>query len=374
MKKIPIAMYRGGTSRAIFFQEKDLPALIAEQDRIILQAIGSGHSLQVDGLGGGNPLTSKCAIIGPPGVPRADVNYTFVYPGVFRKIADRRGNCGNISAAVGPFAVNAGLVAATGDRTSVVIYNTNTRVLLRATFATRKGRFYPKGDYRIDGVPGSGSRIALEILSNPELPLLPTGKVREKLEVPGVSRELEVTILQAGNPAVFCSMAALGVEGDPAQWEEDAGLWQKMEAVRGAAAVRLGIAKTPDDARLKSPAIPKVLAVRRPQPYKDISGAEQSGESHQFMILTAAMGVMHRTIAVTGSVAAAAAAVLPGSVVAELRSGGGPEIVIGHPSGQIALTAELDQMDGKWLARNIALNRTAREIMEGFAFIDEDEE
>ena len=374
MKKIPIAIYRGGTSRAIFFHEQDLPARVEEQDRIILQAIGSGHSLQVDGLGGGNPLTSKCAIIGPPGVPGADVNYTFVYPGVIRKIADRNGNCGNISSAVGPFCVNAGLIAATGEQTSVLIYNTNTRALLRATFATRKGRFYPKGDYRIDGVPGSGSRIALEFLSQPELPLLPTGQVREKLDVPGVSRELEVSILQAGNLAVFCSMAALGVKGDPAQWEEDAGLWQKMEAVRGAAAVRLGIAETPEAARLKTPAIPKVLAVRRPQPYNDMPGRQQSGESHQFMVLTAAMGVMHRSIAVTGSVAAAAAAVLPGSVVADLRSGEGPEVVIGHPSGQIALTAEIEEKDGKWLARKIALNRTAREILEGFVFIDEAEE
>lgn len=371
MKKIPIAIYRGGTSRAIFFHEKDLPASVDEQDRIILQAIGSGHSLQVNGLGGGNPLTSKCAIIGPPGVPGADVNYTFVYPGVIRKIADRKGNCGNISSAVGPFVVNAGLVAATGEQTSVVIYNTNTMALLRATFATRKGRFYPKGDYSIDGVPGSGSRIALEFLSNLELPVLPTGQAREKLEVPGVSRELDVSILQAGNLAVFCSMAALDIDGDPARWEKDLEIWQKMEAVRRAAAVRLGIAETPEEARLRTPAIPKVLAVRRPQPYTDVLGRQQSGESHQFMILTAAMGVMHRSIAVTGSVAAAAAAVLPGSVVAEMRSGEGPEVVIGHPSGQIALTAELDEKNGKWLARKIALNRTAREIMEGFVFIDE---
>lgn len=369
MKKIPIAIYRGGTSRAIFFHEKDLPKSIAEQDQIIIEAIGSGHSLQVNGLGGGNPLTSKCAIIGPPGVPEADVNYTFVYPGVTQKIADRKGNCGNISSAVGPFAVNEGLVAATGDQTSVVIYNTNTKALLRATFATPKGRFYPKGDYAIDGAPGTGSRISLEFLSNLELPLLPTGKVQEKLEVPGVSRELVVTILQAGNLAVFCSMAALGINGDPAQWEKDLELWQKMEAVRGAAAVRLGIAETPEEARLMTPAIPKVLAVRRPQPYTDMLGRQQSGESHQFMVLTAAMGVMHRSIAVTGSVATAAAAVLPGSVVNGLRNGEGPEVVIGHPSGQIALTAELDEKNDKWQARKIALNRTAREIMKGYVFV-----
>ncbi|MEW6670756.1 MAG: PrpF domain-containing protein [Thermodesulfobacteriota bacterium] len=372
MKKIPIAIYRGGTSRAIFFHEKDLPNSVAEQDEIIMQAIGSGHALQVNGLGGGNPLTSKCAIIGPPSVPAADINYTFVYPGVVRKIADRKGNCGNISSAVGPFAVNEGLVPATGDQASVVIYNTNTKTLLRATFATRSGRFYPKGDYAIDGAPGTGSRVSLEFLNNPETALLPTGKVREKLEVPGVSRELDVTILQAGNLAVFCSMAALGIQGEPDSWEKDSELWLKMEAVRGAAAVRLGMAETPEEARLKTPAVPKVLAVRRPQPYKDLLGRQQPAETHQLMILTAAMGVMHRSIAVTGSVATAAAAVLPGSVVADLRSGEGPEVVIGHSSGQIALTAELDGKAGKWQARRIALNRTAREIMKGHVYIEED--
>ena len=267
MKKIPVSIYRGGTSRAIFFHKKDLPASINEQDEIIIKAIGSGHSLQVNGLGGGNPLTSKCAIIGPPSVPQADVNYTFVYP--------------------------------------------------------------------------------------------------------GVSLELEVTIVQAGNLAVFCSMAALGIKGDPAGWEKDSELWQKMEAVRGAAAVRLGMAETLEESRLKTPAVPKVLAVRKPQPYKDLSGRPHAEESHDFMVLTVAMGVMHRSIAVTGSVATAAAAVLPGSVVYDLRHGKGSEVIIGHSSGPIALTAELDEKNGKWQARKIALNRTAREIMKGFVFIDD---
>ena len=371
MKKIPIAIYRGGTSRALFFHEKDLPESIDEQDKLILEAIGSGHSLQVNGLGGGSPQTSKCAIIGPPSVPEADVNYTFVYPGVIQMIADRKGNCGNISSAVGPFAVNEGLVKAEEDQSTVVIYNTNTNALLRSTFEVRKGRFYPKGNFAIDGAPGTGSRISLEFLSNASLPLLPTGQVREVLDVPGISQELEVTILQAGNLAVFFSMGALNLKTEPEQWEQDVELWQKMEAVRGAAAVRLGMAETMAEARIKTPAVPKVLAVRRPQPYKDLLGRQQSGESHQFMVLTAAMGVMHRSVAVTGSVATAAAAVLPGSIVYNLRDGEGPDVIIGHPSGQISLTAELFEENGKWQAKKIALNRTAREIMKGFVYVED---
>lgn len=373
MKKIPVAIYRGGTSRGLFFHEKDLPQSVDEQDELIIQAVGSGHSLQVNGLGGGNPLTSKCAIIAPPSVPGADVDYTFVYPGVTQRIADRKGNCGNISSAVGPFAVNEGLVAAAGEQASVVIYNTNTKALLRATFAVRSGRFYPKGDFAIDGAPGTGSRISLEFLSNPEQPLLPTGQVREKIEVPGVSPELDVTIVQAGNLAVFCSMEALNIKGDPDRWEQDAELWRKMEAVRGAAAIRLGMAETPEEATLKTPAVPKVLAVRPPQPYTDILGGRQVRESHQFMVLTAAMGVMHRSLAVTGSVATAAAAVLPGSVVQTVRAGEGADVVVGHPSGRITLSAELVQEKGTWRSKKIVLNRTAREIMKGYVIIDDED-
>ncbi len=371
MKKIPIAIYRGGTSRGLFFHEKDLPESMEEQDRIILQAVGSGHSLQVNGLGGGNPLTSKCAIIGPPSVPKADLDYTFVYPGVTTQVADRKGNSGNISSAVGPFAVNEGLVDAQGDQATVTIHNTNTRALLRATFPVREGRFDSSGDFAIDGAPGTGSRIAIEFLGDPDQPLLPTGQAREKLEIPGFPDGVEVSILRAGNLTAFCTMEELGIQGEPALWEKDADIWQKMEAVRGAAAVRVGMAETLEEARSKTPAVPKIVAVRKPQAYTDLFGRPQAAESHQFMILTAAMGVMHRAIAVTGSVATAAAAVLPGSVVNDHRRGGGAEVVIGHPSGQISLNAELAEVGGTWQANKIALNRTAREIMKGFVFIEE---
>ena len=371
MQTIPVSIYRGGTSRALFFHERDLPKDMAEQDQVILKAMGSGHPLQLDGLGGSNPLTSKCAIIGPPSVAGADVDYTFVYAGVTTLVADRKGNCGNISSAVGPFAVNEGLVPAQCGQASVTIHNTNTRTLLRATFPVRNGRFDPRGDLAIDGAPGTGSRISLEFLGDPDQPLLPTGQVRERLAVPGFAEGVEVSILRAGNLAAFCSMEALGIKGDPSQWEKDSDLWQRMEAVRGAAAIRVGMAETLEEAKQNSPAVPKIIAVRKPQAYTDLLGRPHGADSHQFMILTAAMGVMHRTIAVTGSVATAAAAVLPGSVVHDHRQGQGPEVIIGHPSGQISLTAELTQAGGAWQAKKVALNRTAREILKGEVYIED---
>ena len=368
-KQILVAIYRGGTSRALFFHKAHLPERVEEQDELILNAFGSGHPLQIDGLGGGNPLTSKCAVISPPTVPEADVDYTFLYPAVETRMVDRKGNCGNISSAVGPFAVNEKLVPATGDVTSVLIHNTNTRSLLRATFATRDSRFFPEGDFSIDGVPGTGSRIALEFLGDPSHPLLPTGNVREQLEISELGRAIDVTILRAGNLTVFCKMDNLGISGDPHDWQNDEGLWRKMEAVRGAGAVRLGMADTLAEAREKTPAVPKIVAVGPPEAYTDLQGRKLAKENYQIRTLMAAMGVMHRSVAVTATVATAAAAVLPGSVVYDIREGGGPDVRIGHPSGTLTATAELVQKDGVWEARKVAINRTARQILQGTVFV-----
>jgi 2-methylaconitate cis-trans-isomerase PrpF len=368
-KKIPVAMYRGGTSRALFFHKSDLPESMEEQDELVLRAFGSGHPLQVDGLGGGNPLTSKCAVIGPPTVPEVDIDYTFLYPAVETRMVDRKGNCGNISSAVGPFAVNENLVQATGDTTSVLIHNTNTRSLLRATFATREGRFFPDGDFSIDGVPGTGSRIDLEFLGDPSQPLLPSGNVRDQLEIPELGRTIDVTILRAGNLTVFCRMDDLEINGNPEAWKNDEVLWRKMEAVRGAGAVYLGMAKTLAEAREKSPAVPKIVAVGPPEAYTDLQGRKLEKGSYQVRTLMAAMGVMHRSVAVTATVSTAAAAVLPGSVVYELREGKGSDVHIGHPSGTLKALAELDRKDGLYEAGKVAISRTARQILQGTVFV-----
>jgi len=368
-KQIPVAIYRGGTSRALFFHKSDLPDSIEEQNELVLKAFGSGHPLQVDGLGGGNPLTSKCAVIGPPTVSGADVDYTFLYPAVETRMVDRKGNCGNISSAVGPFAVNEKLVPATGDTTSVLIHNTNTRSLLRATFATRDGRFFPEGDFSIDGVPGTGSRIDLEFLGDSSQPLMPTGNVRDQLDIPELGRAIDVTILRAGNLTVFCKMESLEISGDPDAWIGDEVLWRKMEAVRGAGTVRMGMADTLAEAREKTPAVPKIVAVGPPEAYTDLQGRKITKGGYQVRTLMAAMGVMHRSVAVTATVSTAAAAVLPGSVVYDIREGEGPDVRIGHPSGTLTATAELVQKDGVWEARKVAINRTARQILQGMVFI-----
>jgi 2-methylaconitate cis-trans-isomerase PrpF len=371
MKAIPVSIYRGGTSRALFFKSKDLPRDRQAQDEVILKAMGSGHALQIDGLGGGNPLTSKCAVIGPPSVPGADVDYTFVYPSITDLKADRQGNCGNISLAVGPFSVNEGLVSANGDRASVWIYNTNTESILKASFAVKDGCFAPEGDFAIDGVPGTGSKITLAFEANPKKALLPTGKVCETMDVEGFSEPLTVSIVQAGNLVIFCSMAALGINGAPCTWQGDDDLWRRMEAVRGAGAVRLGMANSAQEAKQTTPAVPKIVAVALPDTYTDLQGRLQNKGEHDLKVLMAAMGVMHRSFAITASVATAAAAVLPGSIVNQMRHGEGQQVVLAHPSGKRSVEAELVNEDGVWRAKTLALSSTAKQILKGTVFIKE---
>lgn len=370
LKAIPVSIYRGGTSRALIFHQSDLPETMEDQDKVVLDAMGSGHPLQINGLGGGNPLTSKVAVIGPPSVKDADIDYTFLYPSVNERIVDKKGNCGNISSAVGPFAVNEGLVKATGEDTSVVIYNTNTRKLIRSTFKTQEGMFQPEGNFRIDGVPGTGSKVTLEFLGDPAQPLLPTGNITDDIEVPAFKNPVKVTIVSAGNLTVFFNMSDIGVKGEPAQWPDDTTLWQRMEEIRGAAAMHLGMVGSLTEARQTSPAVPKIVAVGPPADYVDLQGRTISENTHNLRVLMAAMGSMHRSFAVTGTVATAAAAELPGSIVNQNRvDENESELILGHPSGTISAVAKLFKRNNSWEVQSVAVLRTARLILQGKVFI-----
>jgi 2-methylaconitate cis-trans-isomerase PrpF len=185
--KIPCAIYRGGTSKPIFFMEEDLPKDNKKRDQIVLEAFGSPDLRQIDGLGGADPLTSKVAYIAPPTVPDTDVNYTFGYVGIAQPVIDYTGNCGNTSAAVGPFALLRGLIQPVEPVTQVRIYNTNTKRTILAEFRVKDGQFLSEGDFKIDGVPGTGSKILLDFIGSGGSvtgKLLPTGKVRDEIKFP----------------------------------------------------------------------------------------------------------------------------------------------------------------------------------------------
>ncbi|HWP34253.1 MAG TPA: PrpF domain-containing protein [Thermodesulfobacteriota bacterium] len=373
--KIPCAIYRGGTSKPIFFLERDLPRDPRVRDRVILAAFGSPDPRQIDGLGGADPLTSKVAYVGPPSVPDADVDYTFGYVGITQPVIDYTGNCGNSLAAVGPFALLRGLVEPREPVTRVRIHNTNTRKRIVAEFPVRNGEFVSEGDFRIDGVPGTGSKILLDFVDAGGAVtgrLLPTGRVREPLDVPGVGR-LTVSIVDAANPFVFVRAEELGLRGGEslAALEADSALLARCEAIRATVAERLGIARR-EEATRASPGVPKVAVVAPPVSYPT-PGGEVAASAVDVVAWMTALQKLHKAYAATGAVCLGAAAKLEGSVVHEIvravRPDDPPAVRIGHPSGTLQVEIELRRAAGEYELARAALARTARLLMDGYVYV-----
>ena len=377
MKKIPCAIYRGGTSKPIFFLEKDLPRDPKERDRVVLASFGSPDMRQIDGLGGADPLTSKVAYIGPPTVPGTDVNYTFGYVGISSPVIDYTGNCGNTSAAVGPFALLRGLIDAKEPVTKVRIYNTNTKKIIVAEFPVRGGEFQSEGDFRIDGVPGAGSKILLDFLDSGGSvtgKLLPTGKVKEEIPFPTLGK-LTVSLVDAANPFVFVRATDLGMKDD-ATLEEVAGndaLLKKCEEIRSVVAEIMGIAKK-DDATQKSPGVPKIALVSPPVSYQTPKGKVAAREIDIIARMTA-LQKLHKAYAVTGAVCLGAAAKIDGTIVHEIyrraQPDNPPAVRIGHPSGSIQVEIETVKSNGGLVLSRAALARTARLLMDGHVYLPE---
>jgi len=373
--KIPCAIYRGGTSKPIFFLEKDLPDDSKLRDRLVLDAFGSPDLRQIDGLGGADPLTSKVAYIGPPTVPNTDINYTFGYVGIVQPVIDYAGNCGNTSAAVGPFALLRGLIEPKEPVTKIRIYNTNTKKVIVAEFPVRDGEFLSEGNFRIDGVPGSGSKILLDFIDSGGSvtgKLLPTGKVKEEIKFPTVGT-LTVSMVDAANPFIFVRASDLGVRGNETM-EEIAGnsvLLKKCEEIRSVVAEIMGIAKT-EEATQKSPGVPKIAFVSPPTSYQTPKGKVEASEVDIIARMTALQN-LHKAYAVTGAVCLGAAAKIEGTIVNEIfrqvQPGNPPAIRIGHPSGTIHVEMEVEKKNGHIQLTKSALARTARLLMDGYVHV-----
>ena len=380
-RRVRAIVMRGGTSRAVFFHRADLPEDPAVCDRVILKIFGGGdpYGRQIDGLGGATSVTSKTAIIGPPSVPDADVDYHFGQVSVTAPLIDYGGNCGNISSAVGPFAIEEGLVRATDPVTTVRIWQVNTKKLIIARVPTADGRPQVEGDYAIDGVPGTGAMIKLEFLDpggSMTGRLLPTGRPVETLDVPGLGG-VTVSLVDAANPVVFVRPADLGLSGleMPDRVDNDPAALARIEAVRAHAAVRFGLARTPDEATAKSPGVPKIAFAAAPAAYTSSRGQPVSPDSIDLVGRIMTMGRLHRAYAVTGAICTAAAAQIDGTVVHSVaragRSGEHSERIvrIGHPSGVIEVGADVRRHGGTWTVEKVTTRRTARRLMEGVALI-----
>jgi 2-methylaconitate cis-trans-isomerase PrpF len=371
--KIPAVFMRGGTSNAVVFHAKDLPADRAKWDAIFLAAIGSPdpYGRQLDGMGGGVSSLSKVCVIGPSTRPDADIDYTFAQVQVKDARVDYGANCGNMSAAMGPFAVDEGLVKVSGDEALIKVHNTNTKKIIWSRFPMDGGQSAVDGDLAIPGVAGTGAPVKLEFREPGGATtgkLLPTGKVADDLDVPGYGK-VRVSMVDAANACVFARASDLGIKGIELPEDIDANpeLLKKLDAIRVAASVAMGIAKTPEDAR-KNKAVPFVGFISAPQDAKTLTG-EAIGESG--VDLTGRMmsnGQPHRALPLTCTLCMAVAARLPGSVVHEAaRATDNPEaeIRIGMPSGVLTVAATVRKLEGQWHAEQGAFFRTQRRMFEG---------
>jgi 2-methylaconitate cis-trans-isomerase PrpF len=369
MKRIPAVFMRGGTSNALMFRAEDLPRDKALWDAIFLAAMGSPdpYGRQLDGMGGGLSSLSKVCVVGPPSRLDADVDYTFVQIAVREAKADYGGNCGNMSSAIGPFAIEEGIVPTPSDGDAVVrIHNTNTGKIIAARFPVKDGALDPDGDCVLDGVAGSAAPIKLEFLDPGGAKtgmLLPTGSAIDFLDIPGI----EASLIDAGNPCAFVHAQDVGKTGAelPQDLEADADFLAEMEAIRRAASVRMGL--TPDlEAAGKLASIPKVAMICPPQDAPTLTGRVLSTAEADIGIRMVSLGQPHRAVPITGAICLAVAARVPGTLPHQVCAAREGPIRIGHASGITQVDAEVFQQgDGTFHAEYGAVFRTARRLFEG---------
>ncbi len=373
-RKIPCSIIRGGTSKGIYFLERDLPEEGDERDRFLLKVMGRPDPKQVDGLGGGTSVTSKAAIIRPSTREDADVDYTFAQISVDKPLVSYKGNCGNISSGVGPFAIEKGLVAAKEPVTEVRIYNTNTDKVIVAEVRTEQGQVLYEGEARIAGVPGTASPIKLKFM-NPSgtisRGLLPTGNRTDILQIPGLG-PLEVSIVDAANPLVFVRAEDLGLSGTelPGELDQDQKKLELLETVRGMAAVKLGLIQDHLTSPWSCPGIPKMTFVTGPESYRTSNGTLIEADQVDLTGRMMSMQKTHPTYAMTGAMCTAAAAAVPGTIVAKaIRQGTDLSYIrIGHPGGILEAGVDCEPGDKEPMINYTSGIRTANLLMEGYFF------
>ena len=371
--KLPAVFMRGGTSNAVVFNQKDLPQDRALWDEIFLAAIGSPdpNGRQLDGMGGGVSSLSKVCVVGPSTRPDADIDYTFAQVQVKEAKVDYGANCGNMSSAMGPFALDEGMIKVSGREALVRIHNTNTKKIIHALFSVDDGLAAVDGDLAIPGVSGTGSPVKLEFRDPGGATtgkLLPTGNVVDTLDVPGIGK-IRVSMVDAANATVWVKAADIGLSGIelPEPLEANTVAMQKLSAIRIAASVAMGIAPNVEEAA-KRKSVPFIGFVSAPQDAKLLSGETIKADEIDLTGRVISNGQPHRALPLTVSLCMAVASRIEGSVVSEvLRKGTDAEapIRIGMPSGILTVAATVRQKDSDWHAEQGAFYRTQRRMFEG---------
>ncbi len=380
--RIPATFMRGGTSKGVFFALDDLPEAARVpgpvRDRLLARVIGSPdpYGKQIDGMGGATSSTSKTVIVSRSSRPDHDVDYLFGQVAIDTGLLDWSGNCGNLSSAVGPFAIGRGLVDPTrlprDGVATVRIWQANIGKTIVAHVPMADGEVVELGDFELDGVTFPAAEIVLEFLDPAEEgedggggALLPTGRVIDTLDVPGVGR-FEVSYVNSGIPTVFLDASALGLEGTELQpaVNNDAALLARFETLRAHAAVAMGLIGSPEEAARRQHT-PKIAFVAPPTDYLASSGKPVRASDIDLCVRALSMGKLHHAMMGTAAVAIATAAAIPGTLVARAAGGAKTSICFGHPSGTLRVGAEAREENGQWQVTRAIMSRSARVLMSG---------
>jgi probable AcnD-accessory protein PrpF len=387
--KVPATYMRGGTSKGVFFRLQDLPEAAQQpgpaRDKLLLRVIGSPdpYGKQIDGMGGATSSTSKTVILSKSSKPDHDVDYLFGQVSIDQAFVDWSGNCGNLSAAVGPFAISNGLIDASRvpqNGVAVVrIWQANIGKTIIAHVPMTNGTVQETGDFELDGVTFPAAEVQLEFM-DPAADeegaggaMFPTGQLVDDLEVSGVGK-LKATMINAGIPTVFVNADAIGYTGTELQEaiNSDPKALAMFESIRAHGALRMGLIKSLDEAASRQHT-PKVAFVAKPAGYQSSSGKQVDAGSIDLLVRALSMGKLHHAMMGTAAVAIGTAAAIPGTLVNTAAGGGARDAVrFGHPSGTLRVGAQANEVDGEWRVTKAIMSRSARVLMEGWVRVPGD--
>ncbi|MBZ2167839.1 2-methylaconitate cis-trans isomerase PrpF [Marinobacter sp. F4216] len=383
--KVPATYMRGGTSKGVFFRLQDLPeaAQVPGQarDKLLLRVIGSPdpYQKQIDGMGGATSSTSKTVILSEPTQPEHDVDYLFGQVSIDKPFVDWSGNCGNLTAAVGAFAINSGFVDAgripENGICTVRIWQANIKKTIIAHVPVTAGEVQETGDFELDGVTFPAAEVLIDFMdpADGEGSMFPTGNVVDELEVPGVGM-LNATMINAGIPTIFINAQEIGYTGTELQdaINGDPKALAMFEAIRAHGAVRMGLISSVEEAAARQHT-PKVAFIAPPSDYVSSSGKDIGADDIDVLVRALSMGKLHHAMMGTAAVAIATAAAVPGTLV-NLAAGGGErhEVTFGHPSGTLRVGASARKDGDAWVAEKASMSRSARILMEGWVRVPSD--
>jgi probable AcnD-accessory protein PrpF len=381
--RIPATYMRGGTSKGVFFRLQDLPEAARQpgvaRDALLMRVIGSPdpYGKQIDGMGGATSSTSKTVIVSGSTRPDHDVDYLFGQVSIDKAFVDWSGNCGNLSAAVGPFAISNGLVDVSriprNGTATIRIWQANIGKTIVAHVPITDGAVQETGDFELDGVTFPAAEVALEFLDPAAEEeggggsMFPTGRLVDELEVPGVGT-LQATMINAGIPTIFLNAESIGYTGTELQdaINGNAKSLAMFETIRAHGALRMGLIGKLEEAATRQHT-PKVAFVAKPRDYVASSGKAVKAADVDLLVRALSMGKLHHAMMGTAAVAIGTAAAIPGTLV-NLAAGGGERgaVRFGHPSGTLRVGAQAALVDGEWLVKKAIMSRSARVLMEGW--------